>query len=371
MCTNLLKENIQTNNEIKILFVDDKSSFITISSLFLKKYQKNEIAHNYIDALRKLYTTHFDLIITEAHINDVDGTKFIEKARNYNSLIPIIVLSSGLENNELVELMQLDVSGFISKPIDKKELFLSIENTIKKIELKKITETHKSQLVEINNDLENQMIQRISEIYALNEEIKETQREVIFTMGSICENRSKETGNHVRRVTLYSEVFAKHYGLDKEDVLLLKEASPMHDIGKIAIPDSILNKAGSLTPKERVIMNTHTTLGYEMLRHSKRKLLQIAATVSYEHHEKYDGSGYPRGLKGEEISIYGRIIALADVFDALGSDRCYKKAWEDEKIFAMIKDQKGKHFDPKLVDIFFENIEEFFEIRNKYIDVLI
>lgn len=232
-------------------------------------------------------------------------------------------------------------------------------------------ENDKMRLIEINNDLENQMIERISQIQALNEEIKATQREVIFTMGSICESRSEETGNHVKRIALYSKILAKYCGLSDIECDLIKEASPMHDIGKIAIPDSILLKAGRLTTAERMVMNTHTNLGYDMLKHSNRKLLKMAATVAHEHHEKWDGSGYPQGLKGEEISIYGRITALADVFDALGSDRCYKKAWADDDIFHLIKDQRAKHFDPKLVDIFFEHIEEFFEVRNKYVDELI
>ena len=117
-------------------------------------------------------------------------------------------------------------------------------------------------------------------------------------------------------------------------------------------------------------MNNHAFLGYEMLKHSQRPLLKIAATIAYEHHERYDGTGYPRGLKGEEITIYGRITALADVFDALGSDRCYKKAWEDEKIFELFYKERGKHFDPKLIDIFFEHLDEFFEVRERYKDIL-
>jgi len=213
------------------------------------------------------------------------------------------------------------------------------------------------------------MIDRISQVYALNEEIKQTQREVVFTMGAIGESRSKETGNHVRRVSLYSAILAKYYGLPEDKVILLREASPMHDIGKVAIADSILNKAGILTQEERVIMMTHSALGYDMLKHSKRPLLKTAATIAYEHHEKYDGSGYPQGLAEEEININARITALADVFDALGSNRCYKMAWSDEKIFDKFKEEKGKHFDPNLVDIFFENIDEFLAIREKYQDV--
>lgn len=201
-----------------------------------------------------------------------------------------------------------------------------------------------------------------------SKEIEEIQKEIIFTMGSIGESRSEETGNHVKRVAEYSKLLALKWGLSESEAEILKQASPMHDIGKIAIPDSILKKPARLTDQERGIMNTHVEVGYNMLKNSNRTLLKTASIVAYEHHEKFDGSGYPRGLKGEDIHIYGRITALADVFDALGSDRCYKKAWSDEDIFEYFKNQSGKHFDPQLVKIFFDNINEFSAIRDKLRD---
>ena len=208
----------------------------------------------------------------------------------------------------------------------------------------------------------------ISDLITAQKEIEDTQRDVVFTMGAIGETRSKETGNHVKRVAEYSRVLALAYGLDKKKAELLKMASPMHDIGKVGIPDAILNKPGKLTPDEWNVMKSHSALGYAMLKNSKREILQTAAIVAYTHHEQWDGNGYPKGLKGEDIHIYGRITAIADVFDALGSDRCYKKAWEDEKIFQLIKDGRGKHFDPALVDIFFDKLETFLEIRSKFKD---
>ena len=210
---------------------------------------------------------------------------------------------------------------------------------------------------------------KFKEVAALQKEIEDTQKEVVFTMGAIGESRSKETGNHVKRVAEYSKIFALHYGLNEKESEMLKQASPMHDIGKVAIPDAVLNKPGRFDEHERKIMDTHAQMGYDMLKMSDRPLLKTAAIVAYEHHEKWDGSGYPNQLKGEEIHIYGRITALADVFDALGSDRCYKKAWNDEKIFNLFKEEKGKHFDPKLIDIFFNNLDQFLEVRNRLRDI--
>ena len=144
----------------------------------------------------------------------------------------------------------------------------------------------------------------------------------------------------------------------------------MHDIGKVAIPDAVLKKPGKLTDEEYEIMKTHTTIGYNLLRGSNRELLRTAAHIAHEHHEKWDGTGYPRGLKGEEIHLYGRITAVADVFDALGSDRVYKKAWELERIINLFREERGRHFDPKLVDVFMEQLPRMLEARDRYKDEL-
>ncbi|HAC71390.1 MAG TPA: response regulator receiver protein, partial [Arcobacter skirrowii] len=209
----------------------------------------------------------------------------------------------------------------------------------------------------------------VREDITANKEIEELQKEIIFTMGSIAEFRSQETGEHIKRVAKYSKVLATAYGLCEDEVDMLELASPMHDIGKIAIPDAILNKPAKLTNEEFEIIKTHAQKGYDMLHISNRPLFKVASQIALTHHEKYDGTGYPNSLKGEDIPIFGRITALADVFDAIGSDRCYKKAWEMEKVLEFIKEQRGKHFDPKLVDIFFENLDDILKIKEEYSDI--
>ncbi|MCT7609504.1 PAS domain S-box protein [Aliarcobacter butzleri] len=208
----------------------------------------------------------------------------------------------------------------------------------------------------------------ITQIENLHDELEDTQREIIYKLGEIGETRSSETGNHVKRVAEYSRLLAQKVNLSQEDANRLFIASPMHDIGKIGIPDAILNKPGKLNEDEWKIMKTHTQIGYDILKDSKRETLRAAGIVSYTHHEKWDGTGYPLGLKGEDIHIFGRITAVADVFDALGSDRCYKKAWPLENILELFRNEKGKHFDPKLIDIFIENLDEFLAIRDSYKD---
>jgi len=209
----------------------------------------------------------------------------------------------------------------------------------------------------------------VSEIFKLNNEIEDTQKEIIYAMGEIGETRSKETGNHVKRVALYSEKLAILYGLSYNESSILHMASPMHDIGKVGILDAILNKPGKLTKEEFEIMKTHSQIGFNMLNKSNKPILKAAAIVAGEHHEKWDGTGYPNGLKGKDIHIYGRITAIADVFDALGSDRVYKKSWDIERIYNLLEDEKGKHFDPELVDLFLNNKEIFLNIRNSFRDV--
>lgn len=208
------------------------------------------------------------------------------------------------------------------------------------------------------------------EVLAYAEEIKLTQREIILTLAEVGEMRSKETGYHVKRVAEYSRILAEAYGLDKDQVILLKDASPMHDIGKIAIPDSILNKPGKLTDEERTVMQNHTEFGHDMLRHSDRELLKAATIVAYQHHEKWDGTGYPRGLKEENIHIFGRITAIADVFDALICRRVYKDPWPIEKIVAMFKEGRGKEFDPDIVDVFLKVKDEMVDVSIKFDDTI-
>jgi putative two-component system response regulator len=208
----------------------------------------------------------------------------------------------------------------------------------------------------------------VTELIRLDQEIISTQKEIIYAMGEIGETRSRETGNHVRRVAEYSYILAKFAGLSEEDSSLLKLASPMHDIGKVAIPDAILNKPRQLTNDEFAVMKKHSEIGFKMLNHSQRPILKAAAIVAGEHHERWNGSGYPNKKSGKNIHIFGRITALADTFDALSSERVYKQAWSLEKILKFIKEKKGKHFDPDLVSIFLENLDKFLEIQTQYRD---
>jgi HD-GYP domain-containing protein (c-di-GMP phosphodiesterase class II) len=221
----------------------------------------------------------------------------------------------------------------------------------------------------IQNVLRQQKINRgNAEIIALNREMIETQLDLLSTLSEVIETRSHDTANHVQRVAAYSALLGEKMGLAPEDIMLLRAASPMHDIGKIGIPDAILNKPGTLTTEEYETIKHHTTIGHHILGISDQKLMAAARTIALQHHERWDGSGYPCGLKGEEISLLARINALADVYDALSLDRVYKQAWPREKVLQHIRQERGGMFDPQIVDLFIEHLDELEAIKHRLSD---
>ncbi len=323
------------------------------SAKLLKSETNHRLFDQYINTVEGLSKNILDL--NDIEINEKRLTNEIQEVLNNN-----YTLNKKIEEN---------IAKKLNESINSNNLFLFVISIITLLFLIVLAyKVYKNVGLSVD-EIEDKVQLGLKEIKDLNKEIEVTQKEVVFTMGAIGESRSKETGNHVKRVAEYSKLLALYYGLSLKEAEMLKQASPMHDIGKVAIPDSVLNKPGRFDENEREIMNTHAKLGFDMLKGSNRPLLKMAAIVAYEHHEKWDGSGYPQGKSGEDIHIYGRITALADVFDALGSDRVYKNAWDDEKIFNLFKEERGKHFDPKLVDIFFDKLDEFLKIRNIFKDV--
>ncbi len=203
----------------------------------------------------------------------------------------------------------------------------------------------------------------------LRHELEEGQREIVYLLGEAIERKSKETGNHIRRVAEISRILALELGYTIAESEKIKSASPLHDLGKIGIPDNILHKPGALDAQEWKIMQSHVEIGYELVRYSSQDILKYAALISYQHHEKWDGTGYPNGLKGEEIDLVGRIASLADVFDALAHDRCYKKAWPIEEVLQFIDDQEGLHFDPQVVAAFRKHKGQIIAVNERYKDI--
>lgn len=282
------------------------------------------------------------------------------QAESKNLMINIILI--GLMCLIVAIPVSFIISFSISNPVNKlKKVMNEAKNGKFDIEL---IDNNCDEIAEISKSF-NEMILSIR--FLVQENI-DTQKEIVYKLGEVTEARSKETGNHIMRVAYYSKLMALKYGISEENAETFKVASTLHDIGKISMPDRILLKPGKLTEDEFQVMKTHTSVGHDILSNSNKELLKIASSIALEHHEKYDGTGYPRGLKGDEIGIYSRIVALTDVFDALGTERVYKKKWELDKIIDYFNEQRGKQFDPKIVDLFMENLDEIKIIYSKFKD---
>jgi putative two-component system response regulator len=211
----------------------------------------------------------------------------------------------------------------------------------------------------------NDMNKTISELRDANQELREAYLDTIHRLALAAEYKDEDTGDHIMRMSRYSALLAEKLGLSSDEVTNILYAAPMHDIGKIGIPDSILMKPGKLTQEEFGIMKTHSIIGANLLAYSKSEILQVAEQVAISHHEKWNGRGYPQGLAGEDIPLVGRIVGLTDVFDALTSKRPYKEAFPVEKAIDIIKKERGAHFDPHVVDVFLENIDEILQIKGE------
>ncbi|RDH84646.1 MAG: histidine kinase [endosymbiont of Galathealinum brachiosum] len=305
----------------------------------------------------------------------VDITLDITKYRSMASWLLMVLLVASLTIILLIAINTLrTVQVYIKDPLENlivkaKDAYVTHEpvnsETFTTVEFENVAKeiNHFNKDIIANQDMLKQLNFNLLE---LNNEIEDTLRETVFTMGVIEEQRSKEAKNHTRRVTEYSKLLATKLGLSNRDVELIASAAPLHDIGKLGIPDSILFKPGKLTTEEFETMQNHPAIGYSMLSHSKRDILKAAAIIAHQHHEKWNGSGYPWGLRQNDIHVYGRIVALADVYDALLSERHYKKAWPLDDVISWVEKESGSHFDPDLVDILISNIEEFVAIGVLY-----
>jgi len=339
--------------DIDILIVDDTIANLQLLAGMLKEdgYKVRPASSGKI-ALEAIAKKAPDLILLDIKMPEMDGYEVCARLKSTPATyhIPVLFISALTDVGDKLRAFEVGGLDYINKPFQ-------IE------EVKARVSTH-LQLKALQDHMEQKIQQGVAEIQVLNQEIIDTQRELILTLGEVCETRSHETGMHVVRVAEFSFLMANLAGCEEAE--LIKNASPMHDLGKVAIPDHILNKPGKLNEEEWEVMKTHSELGYQMLSVSQRPLLNMAAIIAHQHHEKWDGSGYPCGLKGEEIHIAGRITAVADVFDALSYERCYKPAWELDRVLRVLKEERGHHFDPDLIDLFFDNLDSFIDQHQRY-----
>ncbi len=341
-----------------VLIVDDVPDNIQVAMNILREdgYEFS-FADNGNKALSILNDkdTNFDLILLDIMMPDMDGYEVCHglKTNSRWKDVPVIFLTARVDAESIARGFEVGCVDYITKPFHANELLARVKNHIHLYHAK-------SFLKRKNVTLESKA--RFQQLRLLTE-LEENQKEMIHILTEFLESTSDETGKHIKRMAEVSRLLATyHNSLNEEDAEIIYHAAPMHDIGKITIPPEILHKPDIYTGEEFEIMKNHTTNAYHLLRHSQRKLIKGAAIIAHQHHEKWDGSGYPQGLKGADIHVYGRIVAIADVFDALTHTRTYKTAWTVDNAINYITEHRSKQFDPVLVDIFLEHLDEFVAI---------
>ena len=342
----------------RLLVVDDNAINLTLFRHLLQKLDGAEVEcmADPVAALDWCAAHDPDLILLDYMMPGVNGLEFIERLRLIpgRADVPVVMVTADTESDVRHRALQLGAQDFLTKPVDKVELTARVNNLLA---------LRKSQ-----QQLANRADWLAEEVAKATAEIAAREKEAILRLSRAAEYRDPETGSHLLRMSNYTRLIAIQLGLPPAEQELLLEASPMHDIGKVGTPDQILLKPGRLTPEEFEIMKQHATIGYEILRDSVSPLLQCAAKLALAHHEKFDGSGYPQGLAGEAIPLHGRIVAVADVFDALTSERPYKKAWTLDAAVDFLKTNAGSHFDPVCVEAFLAAWPQVLEIRQRYQD---
>jgi len=346
--------------KFSILAVDDEPFNLDLIEAAFLDYENIQItnATNGQEALDLVNSTEFDVILLDINMPNMDGIEVLKKIREKFSQLPILMVTANTEKES--EALSLGASDFIAKPYDIEILCARTLNYAK------LHNYHK-QITNQKQVLEEQVKLRTIELQESLNLSKQTEYEISIRLGRASEFRDLETGGHIKRMSLYSQLLAQLYGLDEEESDLVLYAAPLHDIGKVGIPDKILLKPGRFEPHEFEEMKKHAEIGAKILEGAEKfPVIHAGKIIALQHHEKYDGSGYPSGIKGRDIHLYARIITIADVFDALSSKRCYKEAMNLEKVLGIMKKDTGSHFDPELMELFFNNLDKFLEIKEKY-----
>jgi putative two-component system response regulator len=348
--------SLLNRRQARFLIVDDEPANLKLLDKMLRAegYEHLALVQDPREVLKTFELVGPDIILLDLNMPNLDGYAVLEalKAHARHDLPPVLVLTAQQGRDNRLRALEQGARDYLTKPFDRAELLARVRNLIEAHRLHRLVKDE-------NEILEARVRER-------TRELRETRLQIVQRLGRAAEYRDNETGYHILRMSHTSALLARHLGWSFEDCELLLHASPMHDIGKIGIPDHILLKPGKLTPEEWEIMKTHATIGAHILEGDDSDVLTMAREIALSHHEKWDGTGYPRGLKGEEIPLAGRIVAMADVFDALTSERPYKQAWSVERALDYIRENRGRHFDPRIVDLFVKHLSEILVIRSRY-----
>lgn len=345
--------------EEPILVVDDESANLKLLERLLSGngYDRLVLIDDPREVIEIYHAVRPALILLDLSMPHLDGFDILRRLRELEDplLPPIVIFTAQRDKQSLLRALEAGARDFIAKPFDRNELLTRVRNHIESYRAHRLIHCRNKSLEEA--------------VRARTEELRRTQQQVVQRLGRAAEYRDEETGNHILRVSHVAELLARSLGGDDDQCELILHASPMHDIGKIGIPDSILLKPGKLDADEWEIMKRHTTIGANLLAGDDSELLRTAREIALSHHEKWDGNGYPTGLAGRSIPWSGRIVALADVFDALTSKRLYKEAWSVEAAVEVIRENRARHFDPDVVDAFMEQLSTVLEIRGRFSEI--
>ncbi len=348
----------------KILVVDDEDRNLRLmEALLLPLGYEVILAKDGVEALEKVQSSPPDLVLLDVMMPGMDGFQVAKriKEQEETKIIPIVMVTALKEVGDRVKALEAGADDFLSKPVEKTELKARVLSLLK-------VKAYNDHMRNYQQELEAEVAKRTEQLRRAFEKIKAASLDSIYRLSRAAEYKDEDTGAHIRRMSNYSAAVARKMGLNDRIAESILYAAPMHDVGKIGTPDRILLKPGRLDVDECEIMKQHATNGGRILEGSNAGFIKLGEVIALTHHEKWDGSGYPKGLKGSEIPLVGRIVAIGDVFDALTSRRPYKEAFPLEKSFDIIKDSRGSHFDPDVVDSFFAVEDEIIAIKEKYKD---
>jgi len=339
----------------KILVVDDEPLVCEILVRWLDAEGYNcHWAGNGTHAMRALAAGDFSLMIADIRMPDLSGLDLLAHAREHYPDMAVIMLTVLQDRETALKALRLGAYAYVTKPLEANDVIISVVNALER-----------RRLTLERRDYERRLEEKARQ---QTEQIRASREELMLRLLAAQEYRHDETGAHVRRIGLYSEIIARRLGYPEEGAEMLRLGAPMHDIGKIGIPDHILAKAGPLTPEEREIMKTHTTIGARILDAPSSPLLYMARDIALNHHERWDGSGYPSGLRGPDIPEAARIVSVLDCYDALVHDRVYRPALPEDQALATMSEGRGTQFDPELFDVFLDCLDELRSVRARFLD---
>ena len=347
----------------KILVVDDQRSNVKLLQKLLSQMEHEAIgAENAFVAL-DILDRSFDLVLADVMMPEMDGFTMVREIRNNPETqdIPIIMVTALSEKEDRLKAVEAGANDFISKPVDRSELQVRTNSLLRQ-------KKQQDEIKAFQKDLHKMVETKTHELRQAFLQIERSHVESIQHLSAAAEYKDEETSAHIKRMSKLSALIAKRMSLSTNYVNLIATCSPMHDVGKIGIPDKILLKPGKLSAEEWEIMKTHTTIGENILSSGHSEYMELGTVIALTHHEKWDGSGYPQGLSGEDIPLAGRICAVADVFDALTSKRPYKEAFSIEKSIGIMQEVRGKHFDPDILDLFLQDMDEVLRIKEEFSD---